>query len=60
MGPDSKPDAIRALKQVRQKAIAYLYSHRERSLYAIAEVTRDPYPIRRFRKAKIWCGPARV
>jgi predicted RNA-binding protein with PUA-like domain len=30
-GASSKPDAIRALKQ-------------ERSLYSIAEVTRDPYP----------------
>ena len=44
-GAGSKPDAIRALKQVKRgdRVLCY-HSAPERSLYSIAEVTRDPYP----------------
>jgi predicted RNA-binding protein with PUA-like domain len=44
-GANSKPDAIRALKQVRKgdRVLCY-HTAPERSLYSIAEVTRDPYP----------------
>ena len=44
-GPAGKPDAIRVLKQVRKgdRVLCY-HSAPERSLYSIAEVTRDPYP----------------
>jgi len=44
-GAGSKPDAIRALKQVRKgdRVLCY-HSTPERSLYSIAEITRDPYP----------------
>jgi predicted RNA-binding protein with PUA-like domain len=44
-GAAGKPDAIRALKQVRKgdRVMCY-HSAPERSLYSIAEVTRDPYP----------------
>jgi predicted RNA-binding protein with PUA-like domain len=44
-GASGKPDAIRALKQVRKgdRVLCY-HSAPERSLYSIAEVTRDPYP----------------
>jgi predicted RNA-binding protein with PUA-like domain len=44
-GAESKPDAIRALKQVKKgdRVLCY-HSTPERSLYSIAEVTRDPYP----------------
>jgi predicted RNA-binding protein with PUA-like domain len=44
-GAASKPDAIRALKQVRKgdRVLCY-HSAPERALYSIAEVTRDPYP----------------
>jgi predicted RNA-binding protein with PUA-like domain len=44
-GANSKPDAIRALKHVRRgdRVLCY-HSAPERSLYSIAEVTRDPYP----------------
>ena len=44
-GAGSKPDAIRALKLVRKgdRVLCY-HSAPERSLYSIAEVTRDPYP----------------
>jgi predicted RNA-binding protein with PUA-like domain len=44
-GAEGKPDAIRALKQVRKgdRVLCY-HSAPERSLYSIAEVTRDPYP----------------
>ena len=40
-----KQDAVRALKQVRKgdRVLCY-HSAPERSLYSIAEVTRDPYP----------------
>ncbi len=43
-GAGAKPDAIRALKQVRKgdRVLCY-HSAPERSLYSIAEVTRDPY-----------------
>ncbi len=44
-GAGSKPDAIRALKQARKgdRVLCY-HSTPERSLYSIAEITRDPYP----------------
>jgi predicted RNA-binding protein with PUA-like domain len=44
-GAGAKPDAIRALKQVRKgdRVLCY-HSAPERSLYSIAEVTRAPYP----------------
>src|SRR5262249_44976060 len=44
-GAAGKPDAIRALKQVHKgdRVLCY-HSAPERSLYSIAEVTRDPYP----------------
>jgi len=43
-GAGSKPDAIRALKQVRKgdRVLCY-HAAPERTLYSIAEVTRDPY-----------------
>lgn len=44
-GAAGKQDAIRALKQVRKgDRILCYHSAPERSLYSIAEVTRDPYP----------------
>jgi predicted RNA-binding protein with PUA-like domain len=44
-GGGTRPDAIRALKQVRKgdRVLCY-HAAPERALYAIAEVTRDPYP----------------
>src|ERR1700682_5579173 len=44
-GAEGKSDAIRALKHVRKgdRVLCY-HSAPERSLYSIAEVTRDPYP----------------
>jgi predicted RNA-binding protein with PUA-like domain len=44
-GAGAKPDANRALKQVRRgdRVLCY-HSAPERSVYSIAEVTRDPYP----------------
>ena len=44
-GANAKPDAVRALKQVKKgdRVLCY-HSAPERSLYSIAEVTRDPYP----------------
>jgi predicted RNA-binding protein with PUA-like domain len=44
-GAGSRPDAIRQLKLVRQgdRVLCY-HSAPERSLYALAEVSRDPYP----------------
>jgi predicted RNA-binding protein with PUA-like domain len=52
-GAEGKPDAIRALKQVRKgdRVLCY-HSAPERSLYSIAEVTRDPYPDPHDRKEK--------
>lgn len=52
-GAGSKPDAIRALKQVKKgdRVMCY-HSAPERSLYSIAEVTRDPYPDPHDRKEK--------
>jgi len=44
-GAGARPDAIRALKQVKKgDRILCYHSAPERSLYSIAEVTRDPYP----------------
>jgi len=44
-GAGSRADAIRALKQVRKgdRVLCY-HSAPERTLYSIAEVSRDPYP----------------
>jgi predicted RNA-binding protein with PUA-like domain len=44
-GANAKPDALRQLKQVRRgdRVLCY-HSAPERALYAIVEVTRDPYP----------------
>jgi predicted RNA-binding protein with PUA-like domain len=44
-GAGGKPDAIRALKQARKgdRVLCY-HGAPERSLYSIAEITRDPYP----------------
>ena len=44
-GAGTRPDALRALKQVRQgdRVLCY-HAAPERALYALAEVTRDPYP----------------
>jgi predicted RNA-binding protein with PUA-like domain len=41
----NKPDAVRQLKQVRNgdRALCY-HGKAEHALYALAEVTRDPYP----------------
>jgi predicted RNA-binding protein with PUA-like domain len=52
-GAGSKPDAIRALKQVKKgdRVLCY-HSAPVRSLYSIAEVTRDPYPDPHDRKEK--------
>src|SRR5437899_12771947 len=44
-GAGSRPDALRQLKQVRRGDRVLCYQAApERSLYALAEVTRDPYP----------------
>src|SRR5258708_11958094 len=52
-GAGSKPDAIRALKQVRKgdRVLCY-HAAPQRTLYSIAEVTRDPYPDPHDRKGK--------
>src|SRR5690348_9150241 len=52
-GAGAKPDAIRALKQVRKgdRVLCY-HSAPERAMYSIAEVTRDPYPDPHDHKAK--------
>ncbi len=44
-GTGSRPDALRQLKQVRRgdRVLCY-HGPPNRSLYALAEVTRDPYP----------------
>lgn len=44
-GAGNRPDAQRALKQIRHghRVLCY-HGQPDRSLYAIAEVTRDPYP----------------
>lgn len=40
-----RPDTLRQLKQVRKGDRALLYhGNPEHALYALAEVTRDPYP----------------
>src|ERR1700719_2145775 len=52
-GAAGKPDAIRALKQVRKGDRGLCcHSAPERALYSIAEVTRDPYPDPHDRKGK--------
>jgi len=52
-GASGKPDALRVLKQVRKgdRVLCY-HSAPERSLYSIAEVTRDPYLDPHDRKGK--------
>jgi predicted RNA-binding protein with PUA-like domain len=44
-GAGGKPDAIRALKQARKgdRVLCY-HGAPQRTLYSIAEITRDPYP----------------
>lgn len=44
-GAGSRPDAVRQLKLVKQgdRVLCY-HAAPERSLYALAEVTRNPYP----------------
>jgi predicted RNA-binding protein with PUA-like domain len=44
-GAGSRPDALRQLKHVRRgdRVLCY-HAAPERTLYALAEVTRDPYP----------------
>jgi predicted RNA-binding protein with PUA-like domain len=44
-GAGRRPDALRQLKQVRRgdRVLCY-HGAPERSVYALAEVTRDPYP----------------
>jgi predicted RNA-binding protein with PUA-like domain len=44
-GAGSRPDALRQLRQVRRgdRVLCY-HAAPERALYALAEVTRDPYP----------------
>jgi len=57
-GASSKPDAIRALKQVRRAIGSLLPLPPERSLIQ-SEVTRDPYPDPHDSEARIWsptCG----
>ena len=52
-GARSRVDANRALKQVRRgDRILCYHAAPERSVYAIAEVTRDPYPDPRDEKGK--------
>jgi len=44
-GVGTKPDALRQIKHVRKGDRVLCYHNApDRSLYAIAEVTRDPYP----------------
>ena len=44
-GAGARPDALRQLKQVRRgDRILCYHGAPERSLYALAEVTRAPYP----------------
>ena len=52
-GAGSRPDALRQLKQVRRgdRVLCY-HGAPERSLYALAEVTRDPYPDPHYPKGK--------
>jgi predicted RNA-binding protein with PUA-like domain len=50
-GAGSKPDAIRAQEKKGDRVMCY-HSAPERSLYSIAEVTRDPYPDPHDRKEK--------
>ena len=54
-------DAIRALKQVRKgdRVLCY-HSAPERALYAIAEVTRDPYPDPHDRESKMMVADLRA
>ena len=59
-GAGARADANRALKQVRKgdRVLCY-HSAPERSLYAIAEVTRDPYPDPHDRESKMFVADLR-
>src|SRR5215831_13277495 len=56
-----KPETLRALKQVRRgdRVLCY-HSAPERALYAIAEVTRDPYPDPHDRESKMLVADLRA
>ncbi len=60
-GAGTRPDANRALKQVRKgdRVLCY-HSAPERALYAIAEVTRDPYPDPHDRESKMMVADLRA
>ena len=60
-GAGTRPDAIRGLKQVRKgdRVLCY-HSAPERALYAIAEVTRDPYPDPHDRESKMMVADLRA
>src|SRR5258708_33644283 len=60
-GGGTRQDAIRALKQVRKgdRVLCY-HSAPERALYAIAEVTRDPYPDPHDRDSKMMVADLRA
>jgi predicted RNA-binding protein with PUA-like domain len=60
-GAGTRPDAIRALKQVRKgdRVLCY-HSAPERALYAIAEVTRDPYADPHDRESKMMVADLRA
>ncbi len=60
-GAGSRPDAIRGLKQVRKgdRVLCY-HAAPERALYAIAEVTRDPYPDPHDRESKMMVADLRA
>ena len=60
-GAGTRPDAIRGLKQVRKgdRVLCY-HAAPERALYAIAEVTRDPYPDPHDRDTKMMVADLRA
>ena len=60
-GAGTRPDAIRGLKQVRKgdRVLCY-HAAPERALYAIAEVTRDPYPDPHDRESKMMVADLRA
>ena len=60
-GAGTRADPNRALKQVRKgdRVLCY-HSAPERALYAIAEVTRDPYPDPHDRESKMLVADLRA
>jgi len=60
-GAGNRADANRALKQVRKgdRVLCY-HAAPERALYAIAEVTRDPYPDPHDRESKMMVADLRA